>query len=312
MDALDALLDGPRARGAFLLRAVLDPPWSLRVEDGSPLTVLAVTRGRAWVRPDGAPPCRLDAGDVALVRGPDHYTVAGGPGTPPEVAILPGQRCVHLADGRPLVEEWSRGVRTWGHPAGGTVLLVGVYERAGELSRPLLAALPPLVRLGHDGWDSPLVPLLAEEITRDAPGQRAVLDRLLDLVLVSALRTWLAGAGERAPAWYRARTDPVVGEALRLLAHNPAHPWTVARLATAVGVSRAALARRFTALVGEPPMTYLTDRRLALAADLLARDGATLGAVARQVGYATPFALSAAFKRRRGMSPRRYLERAGA
>jgi AraC-like DNA-binding protein len=160
--------------------------------------------------------------------------------------------------------------------------------------------------LGRDDWDSPLVPVLAEEIVRDGPGQRAVLDRLLDVLLVAALRTWFARRGDRAPAWYRAQRDPVVGAALHLIHTDPARPWTVARLAADVGVSRAALARRFTELVGEPPMSYLTGRRLALAADLLCEPGVTIGAVAHQVGYSTPFALSAAFKRERGISPQQH------
>ena len=91
-----------------------------------------------------------------------------------------------------------------------------------------------------------------------------------------------------------------------MLHHNPAHPWTVAALAAEVGVSRAALARRFTELVGEPPMAFLTGWRLALAADLLREPDATVGAVARQVGYGSPFALSTAFKRVRGVSPREH------
>jgi AraC-like DNA-binding protein len=96
----------------------------------------------------------------------------------------------------------------------------------------------------------------------------------------------------------------VVGPALRLLQHHPEHPWTVAELAAAGGISRAAFARRFAAVVGEPPMAFLTGWRLALAADLLREPGVTLEAVARRVGYSTPFALSTAFKRQYGVSPR--------
>ncbi|EPJ37414.1 putative AraC-like transcription regulator [Streptomyces afghaniensis 772] len=109
-----------------------------------------------------------------------------------------------------------------------------------------------------------------------------------------------------APAWYRALADPVVGGVLRLLQDNPAHPWTVAALAAKAGVSRAALARRFTALVGEPPMAYLTGWRLALAADRLRDSEDTLDAVARRVGYGSAFALSTAFKRVYGVSPVEY------
>jgi AraC-like DNA-binding protein len=100
--------------------------------------------------------------------------------------------------------------------------------------------------------------------------------------------------------------DPVVGRALRLLHEHPAHPWTVAALASKAGVSRAALARDFTDLVGVPPMTYLREWRLTLAADLLREPTTTLDAVARQVGYGNGFALSTAFKRLRGLSPREH------
>ena len=133
-----------------------------------------------------------------------------------------------------------------------------------------------------------------------------MLDRLLDLLLISALRAWFARPDAAPPAWYAANADPLVGRALQLLHHNPARPWTVGSLATATGVSRATLARRFTTLVGEPPMQFLTGWRLALAADLLRDPDTTLSAVAPRVGYSSPFALSTAFKRARGVSPREH------
>jgi AraC-like DNA-binding protein len=134
-----------------------------------------------------------------------------------------------------------------------------------------------------------------------------VLDRLLDLLLIAVLRTWFSRPDSAAPAWYRAHADPVVGQALRLIQHQPEKPWTVAGLATGTGVSRAALARRFTSTVGEPPMAYLAAWRLALAADLLRQQpDSTIGAVARQVGYGSSFALSTAFKREYGVSPQQY------
>jgi AraC-like DNA-binding protein len=138
------------------------------------------------------------------------------------------------------------------------------------------------------------------------PGQEAVLDRLLDLLLIAVLRAWFARPDADAPGWYRAAGDPVVGYALRLMHHNPAHPWTVAELAHETSVSRAALARRFHELVGEPPMAFLTNWRIALAADLLLEPGATIGSVAHEVGYGSSFALSTAFKRLRGVSPQQH------
>jgi AraC-like DNA-binding protein len=304
MDALAGLLDGPRARGAFLLRSILDPPWSLRIQDRAPLTLVAVTRGEAWLAPDDGEAVRLHAGDVAIARGPDPYTLADDPATPPQVVIHPGQVCTTL-HGEPLAQAMDLGVRTWGNsPDGSTMMLTGTYELCNEIGRRTLAALPPLVILPAGSWDSALVPLLGAEIVKDEPGQELILDRLLDLLLISALRAWLSRPD--APAWCRAHSDPVVGRALRMLHNNPAHPWTVASLAAATGVSRAALARRFTDLVGEPPMTYLASWRIALAADLLREPDATLGAIARQVGYGSSFAFSTAFKRVRGVRPTEY------
>lgn len=306
MDAVAGLLDGPRAREAFLLRSSMDPPWSLRVRDEAPLTVVALVRGHAWVLPDGGEAVRLDRGDVAVLRGPDPYVVADDPATPPQAVIHPGQVCTTLA-GEELAEQWSLGVRTWGNsPDGATVMLTGTYHLGGEVGGRLLRALPPLLALRDDDWECPVVPLLADEIVKDEPGQEAVLDRLLDLLLIAVLRAWFARPEAEAPDWYRAYSDPVVGRALRLLHHNPAHPWTLAELARETGASRAALARRFNELVGQPPMAFLTGWRIALAADLLLEPGATVGSVAHQVGYGSPFALSAAFKRVRGVSPREH------
>jgi len=312
MDSVAGLLDGPRARGAFVLRSMMDPPWSIRIEDEAPLTVVAMVRGEAWVRPDESEDVVLQDGDVAIIRGPGHYDVTDDLGTAPQAIILPGQRCV-TPDGQELTEMSHMGVRTWGNsPDGETVMLTGTYETRSEISQRLLDALPSLLVLRGDEWQSPLIPYLAEEVVKDDPGQEAVLDRLLDLLLIAVLRAWFARPEADAPGWYRAHGDPVVGPALRLLQNNPAHPWTVATLAHETGVSRAALARRFNALVGEPPMAFLTEWRLTLAADLLREPGATVGSVAHQVGYGSSFALSTAFKRVRGMSPQQHKAAAAA
>lgn len=181
-------------------------------------------------------------------------------------------------------------------------MITGAYEEVGAVCRRLLTALPQLVVVRRGEINSMLVDLLLQEMSRDEPAQGAVLDRMLDLLTIAALRSWFSR--EDAPAWYRAYRDPQVGMALRLIENNPAHPWTVGALAAEVGLSRAALARRFTQLVGEPPMALLTEIRLALAVDLLRGSDATIEAVAGRVGYGTAFALSTAIKRRYGMSPK--------
>jgi len=304
MDALSGLLDGPRARGAFLLRTVMRPPWSIRVEDEAPLTVMAIVRGEAWICHDGDSPVRLAPGDVAVFCGPRPYTVADDPQRTPLAVIHPGQYCA-TPDGVPLAASMHLGVRTWGNDLDGPVdLLIGTYEEAGAVGSRLLATLPSLVVVPRGSTDDVLIALLREEVVKDEPGQAAVLDRLLDLLLIALLRAWLARPDAPTPGWYGANDDPLVGPALQLLHDRPADPWTVASLAKAIGSSRSGFARRFTDLVGEPPMAYLTGWRLALAADLLAEPGATVGSVAARVGYASPYALSTAFKRVRGVSPR--------
>jgi AraC-like DNA-binding protein len=306
VDSIGGLLDSPRARDAFLLRSRLRPPWSLRIVDEAPLSVAAVVRGSMWVLPVDGDPVRLGEGDVAVFRGPDPYVCADDPATEPQVEIHPGQVC-RTPDGREVMPMSDLGIRLWGNDLEGpTELVTGTYQVHTEVSRRLLATLPPLVVLTADALGTPLVGHHADEVVKDEPGQEAVLDRLLDLLLVATLRAWYARPDADAPGWYRANGDPVVGPALRLLHHRPADPWTVESLAAATGVSRAALARRFTTLVGEPPMAFLTGWRLTLAADLLREPGATVEAVARQVGYGSSFALSTAFKRVRGVTPREH------
>ncbi|MEU6261178.1 AraC family transcriptional regulator [Streptomyces sp. NPDC047043] len=289
-----------------MIRACFEPPWCIRIEDRAPLTVMLMVRGEAWIVPDAGERMHLRAGDLAIARGPDPYTCADDPATPPQALILPGAEC-HYPDGRSLNGVMDLGVRTWGDRLDGSaVMLIGTYLWEGEISGRLLNALPPLLALTADVWDCPLTPLLMEEIVRDEPGQEVVLDRLLDLLVIAALRAWFSRPEAAAPAWYRALADPVVGRVLRLLQDDPAHPWTVATLAAKAGVSRAALARRFTELVGEPLMTYLTEWRLALAADALRDTDDTLEAIARRVGYGSAFALSSAFKRVYGVSPQEH------
>ncbi|WP_241238278.1 cupin domain-containing protein [Nocardioides pantholopis] len=303
MDAVSALFDGPRAQRAFALKAVFEGTWSLTVEDRAPLTVVVMARGRATFT-RGRESTEVGVGDVVVVRGPAPYTVADSASTPADIRILPGQVCVD-PHGRLLAEDLRLGVRTWGNSrsADATVMLIGTYEQETSVGSLVLSRLPEQLVL-HD-LDPRLVELFATELVGDEPGQSAVLDRLLDLLVVRCARAALADPSGTA-------ADPLVGRVLRAMEEHPERPWTVASLATHVGLSRAALARRFTARMGEPPLTYLTRWRLALAADLLAGTDQTIGAIAARVGYGTPFALSAAFKRVHGESPRDYRRRQAA
>ena len=208
MDAIAGLLDGPRARRAFLLRCTMDPPWAVHIRDEAPLSLVAVLRGRACFVVDGGEPCLLDHGDVAILLGPDHYLFADDPGTAPQAIIHPDQRCT-TPDGQEIPQMRSFGMRRWGNAAdGATEVLTGTYNAEGEVSRRLLDALPPRLVLRRDEWQTPVLGLLAAEMLRDEVGQDAVLDRLLDLLLIDAVRTYFARTELAAPGWYRAQRDP--------------------------------------------------------------------------------------------------------
>jgi AraC-like DNA-binding protein len=306
MDNLGGLLDAPRARGAFALRAVMRAPWSLRDLAESPLTVIAGIQGKLWLVPDEGEPFQIGPGDIAVIRQPAHYNLADNPDTAPEMIIHPGQRCCD-PEGNSLHDELMHGVRTWGNDAdGSTLFLVGAYEHLSDISDRLLRVLPPVLSLSHDDWESPLVGLLCDEVIKDEPGQAAVLDRLLDLLVTAVLKAWFARQDSNRPEWWRYQSDRIVERALHLMHHKPAHSWTLESLAAESGASRASFARRFQDLVGEAPMTFLKNWRMALAADLLCQPDETVSTVAEKVGYTTPYAFSAAFKRVRGMSPQEY------
>ncbi|GGQ84633.1 AraC family transcriptional regulator [Kitasatospora griseola] len=304
MDVLSDLLHRARATNAQIRQLIQRPPWATTFADAPPLTVVATLGGRASVRLDddpGAAPVRLAAGDIALVSGTAQYTIADSPDTPPQMVVRDGRK--HLIDADAPAQQ-PLAPRTYGDGLpGATTLLRGAYEIRGEVGERLLRTLSPLAVVPAGPRTRAVLELLAAETAHEAPGQDAVLERLLDLVLVLALREWCARPDARVPSWHRALAAPAIGEALRLLHENPGHRWTVAELAAKVGQSRATFAAHFTAAVGEPPLGYLTGWRMTLAADRLRDTDRTVAAVAREVGYEDAFAFSTAFKRARGASP---------
>lgn len=279
------------------------PPWALEITEDSPLTIVAMLSGGSWLRCADEPPMRLEAGDVLLARGAVSYLLGDDPTTAADIIIGPGQTCSGI-DGRDLSDEFAAGVRAWGNdPAGRDTMLVASYPNEVQLGTVLATALPELSLVR--GADSPLLPVLVAEAGRDALGQEAVLDRVLDVVLISVVREW-AGQAPSGVAGLQLLADPAVAEAVRLIRVHPEHGWTVGELADRAGVSRAALARRFQEVIGIPPISYLSQWRLSLAADLLRGTDRTLAAVSREVGYGSPFSLSTAFKKAYGVSPAAY------
>jgi AraC-like DNA-binding protein len=237
----------------------------------------------------------LSPGTVALVRGgQDHY-----------IGHQPGADCLDPEEFR------VRHARTGaGDNPQATVFLCGAYQFSGDVGSGLLDALPQVMTLSA-AIDDPLrdvVTLLSRELARTEPAQQIVLDRLLDLLLVLAIRTDFRRSAT-APRWYRASADPRLSAALQAMHENAARPWTVPELAAVSGLSRAAFARAFREALGQAPMQYLTEWRMTLARDHLRADDSTLARIAEAVGYGSPFAFAAAFRRHHGTAPGAWRQR---
>src|SRR5690606_29625693 len=187
-----------------------------------------------------------------------------------------------------------------------TVLMAGAYDVRSEVPQRLLRVLPRVAVVPETEDCSAMRDYLEGQLCAERPGRQIVLDRLLDWLLVCSLRDWFDRLEAASPSWYRALADDAVGPALRAMHEEPDRPWTTAALAARAGVSRTTLAKRFTELVGQGPVDYLTEWRMTLAAALLSRPDLTVAAVARRVGYAHAFGFSAACKRVQGASPTAY------
>jgi AraC-like DNA-binding protein len=295
MDVLTDLLQRSRARGAAFSQTTFHGPWGVRFPGDATLALHAILDGEmyGWTA-EPAHAQRLVGGDVILVRTGAH-----------QIAHAPGVPC------RPWSEIAREGRRlsvgdATVPPTG--VLFCGAYRFEGDLCAPLLDALPDIVRLRPAAGSSlrTTIDLLAAETDGDGPGQQALLDRLLDVALVQALRAHLLGAGDAAPGWFRALNDPALAGALHAFHADPARPWTVAELAAHAHLSRTSFARRFTEVLEQPPLQYVSEWRMALAKERLRDTGDSLAAIAATVGYASEFSFAAAFKRHTGIAPGRW------
>jgi AraC-like DNA-binding protein len=298
MDVLTDLLQRSRARGAAFSHTEVHGEWGITYAAIDGLAVHGVLGGEAHLWTD-ATSIHLLPGDLSVVRGGVEHHMGRTPGVPtvPFMSIAqpgpPGAPSMRIAvdgDG----------------PA--TTYFCGAYLFEGDLAAGLLDALPEVTHL-RPGAGSSLratMDLLSGEVLHLAPGQQALLDRLLDVALVQILRTQLAADTSAAPGWFRAMGDPQIGAALRALHADPARNWTVADLAREASLSRATFARRFTELLGTAPLAYLIDWRMALAREQLRDSDAGLAAIARELGYASEFSFAAAFKRHQGVAPGRW------
>lgn len=290
MDLLQDHLTRARACGGVFARTTATPPWGLRLSGTIQLAVHAVVQGRAWLWfDDPQAALELAPGELALVRGGHDHHIG------------------HEPDADCLEPDEFRARHAHDEPTDGrrpTVFLCGAYRFSGDIGQGLLQALPAVLPLSAAVGDPlhEVIAVLSRELTVVEPGQQTVLDRLLDVLLVLAIRASFK-QNASAPRWFQASADPRLSAALQAIHHDAAHAWTVPELAAISGLSRAAFARSFQQALGQAPMQYLTDWRMTLARDYLRTSELTLTRIAELTGYGSPYAFAAAFRRHHGQPP---------
>jgi len=280
----------------------LASPWGIRAEPRPDFAFHIVSRGRAWLDVEGCPPVEVHSGDVVMLRPGMGHTLRDSLDT-------------RARDLMELLAEGRLGPDAPVDGAGATTQLVCGCFRFDDLAGDALTAVLPVVLHTRDldsdvgPWLAQTVRLLTYETRAQRPGGATVVNRLCDALFVYLLRSHLQALSPSEANWLRALAEPDVGAALQLMHESPAAAWTVATLAAKVGLSRSAFAARFTRLVGETPMQYLTRWRLQKAAAMLRQGDADIGQVATRVGYESAAAFSKAFKRATGSTPGAFRQR---
>ncbi|MFB8140880.1 AraC family transcriptional regulator [Streptomyces parvus] len=299
MDALTGLIDAQLVRGVLGARIAAGDDWGWWSAEQPGAAFHAVTSGTVWIAPEGSESLQLRAGDVLLLPSGRAHALASDPEA--LARTMPGH-----SDGYTLAAD---GTVRMGRGQAHTHILCAHYTHDPTTSGSFLAALPETVLLrgqGDGGGLAETIRLVGRELTAPRPGSQVVLARLVDVLLVQALRDWLERDDDGAVSPLHALRDPVVSAVMALIDAEPGRAWTAAELARAAGVSRATLARRFPAALGETPAAYLTRRRLDLSARRLRDSDDSLERIARDVGYTSAYAFSRAFSRARGVPPGRF------
>jgi AraC-like DNA-binding protein len=338
MDVLSDVLRVVRLSGAVFFVAEFSSPWAIESPPSKSLASVimpsaecftifhVLVEGACWVNVKGEPPMRMDAGDVVVVPQGDEHLMGS------DLALKPTPM-------RVLVPEVPRpGMPPVRGGGGGEVArFVCGYLHCDQRFKPLFSALPRLMcirnRQGrvvfesagaanpssdravpfHAGmWLNTTLYYLAREAQTESSSSQLMLGRLTELMFVEVLRRYMQELAPGQKGWLAALKDPQVSLAIHLLHAQPARAWTVENLARDAGVSRSALAGRFTDLIGESPMRYLTNWRIHLAKQLLSEGRHNMAEVAGRVGYESEYAFNRAFKRQVGEPPAAWRKRGSA
>jgi AraC-like DNA-binding protein len=299
VDPLGEALHFLRLSGIFYCRSEFTAPWALALPPFKACMMFhVVTEGQCWLDVEGADPRLLRPGDLALVPHGEGHRLVGEAGVPAaKLFDLP----------RELISDRYEILR---HGGGGpsTTAICGVVRFDHPAAQHLISLLPRLIAV--DAWSSPemewiqsTLRFMAIEARELRAGGETVITRLADILVIQAIRAWIARDPAAQTGWLGALRDRQIGRTIALVHREPGRNWTVASLATTVGMSRSAFAARFTELVGEPAMRYVTRWKMHAARMWLEEGDASVSELAGRLGYESEAAFSRAFKRCIGVSP---------
>jgi len=300
-DALTDVLKTLKLRGRVFCCSELYAPWAMSLPTSDYAHFHVVERGSAWLQlADENQPRPLASGDLVIVPHGRGHVLSDNPKTRPKPLSQLIKSGTGGTGGCYLMEFGGGGALTQ--------MICGSFQFDNDLRSPLRSILPALIHLRHEQsrlseWLEPTLRMLAHEARQPRPGSETLISRLLDIIFVQALRAWIVSEPQESGGWLGALRDPQIGTALGLMHREPERAWSVDSLAQAVSMSRSPFAAKFSALVGEPPLTYLTRWRMHLASSLLTSERLNVGEVAERIGYQSDAAFSKAFKRHFGYSP---------
>ncbi|WP_433537937.1 AraC family transcriptional regulator [Micromonospora sp. CA-249363] len=297
MDPLEDVLALLGATAHLSAGLVTGGRWAVRFDPPAGAKFNAIRRGSCHLVVEGeAEPIALTEGDCYLLTRPVSYTLFSDPDVPAQPAY-------------PIFAAAGDGVARAGE--GADMFLIGGAFSLGDRGRSLLLdGLPPVIHVPADAPEATTIRWALDqidiELRRPQLGSRLVAEHLALVLLIQVLRVHLARDPQHTSGWLAGLADPVVAPALRAMHARPAQQWTVDAIARTAAVSRSTLAARFRKVVGVGPLEYLTGWRIELAADRIRHGSDSVAAIARAVGYGSESALSVAFKRVTGISPRAY------
>ncbi|MCA0869224.1 AraC family transcriptional regulator [Seohaeicola saemankumensis] len=300
-DPLGEILHLLKLTGTFYCQAHLTAPWGFDIPrlEGV-LAFLVVTEGRGWLDLSGRAPFMVEKGDLVLLTCGAEHRLRSAPDAPTEeLSALP-------------VRKITQTYETLEYGGGGaeTRAMYGIVRFDHAAGQRIMELLPDVLKIdtwsAHSGaWLQSTLQFIAREARELRPGGETVMTRLADVVVIEAIRTWINTAPEANRGWLQAVRDERIGRAIVAMHRQPARDWSVEDLARTAGRSRSAFSARFTGLVGQAPMQYLTEWRMQLARTRLLETSQPLSAIAIELGYQSEPAFSRAFKRVFKVSPGR-------